>query len=58
MSDNFSLPLDELQSSRFPYLDAVIHETLRLANVGGVSARDGEGLGSRLNSPGLNFPLV
>ncbi|KAJ6577341.1 cytochrome P450 [Mycena capillaripes] len=38
--DNFSVSFEELQGPGFPYLDAVIHETLRLANVGGVSARD------------------
>ncbi|KAJ7650648.1 cytochrome P450 [Roridomyces roridus] len=40
LSNNFSVTLEELQDGGFAYLDAVIHEVLRLANVGGVSARD------------------
>jgi cytochrome P450 len=41
ISADFSVPYDDLQSTRFPYLDAVISEAFRLANVAGVSARDG-----------------
>ncbi|KAJ7096189.1 cytochrome P450 [Mycena epipterygia] len=40
ISDSFSISYEELTGTRFPYLDAVVYETLRLANVGGVSARD------------------
>ena len=39
---NLAVSYDSLQGQCFPYLDAVISEVFRLANVGGVSARDGE----------------
>ncbi|KAJ7721718.1 cytochrome P450 [Mycena maculata] len=40
MTDKFSVSIEDLQGPRFPYLDAVIHETLRLSNVSGISPRD------------------